>query len=195
MHKFKVKLKITGFELEVEGTKDQVALITSTVSNQLRGMVQPNGLLGEKTDTLDVKSESVDQLPRAKTAKPRKRNGLSKAVKGDQPGPIELNNDPSKYGTPVMEWSILQKGMWILYVAEQSAGITELSARAIADTYAKYFKQVKIFRPSNISRDFGGKKTGANAFVAENPSQKPARWYLLEPGKTAVKQLITEQKK
>ncbi len=46
-NKFKFKLKITGFEMEVEGSREEVEVITSNIGAQLRGMVQPQGINNE----------------------------------------------------------------------------------------------------------------------------------------------------
>jgi len=191
-NQFKFKLKITGFELEVEGTKEDVAAITSSVSNQLKGLTTPQ-ILGDDTETEDVDSTDVTQNP--PLSLPQKKKSSRKKSSNNSIGkqkiePINFKNDPKKYSAPSQAWKMLQKALWILYVVKNEKNINELSIAQIVATFNTQFKQSKTINPSNVARDLGKSKQGNNALVGEDTSVSPRVWYLTSEGETFVQNLI-----
>jgi len=197
-NKFKFKLKITGFELEVEGSKEDVAAITSTVSNQLKGLTSPP-VISDNAVTEDIDSTEVSNgmlhTPSPKKKKTRKAktpgSSSSPAIKVEA---IDFRNDPNKYGNPSLQWSTVEKATWILYVVQNEKKISELTLTQISKTFNKHFRQSKEIRPSNISRDFGKAKQGATPLVQENATTNPSAWYLTTQGETYVQNLIKASK-
>jgi len=194
-NQFKFKLKITGFELEVEGSKEDVAAITSSVTNQIKGLTNPQ-LLGDNIDTEDT--ESTDVTPTLLPQAPRKRSTRKKSSSSGSGNmkiePIDFKNDPKKYSAPSMNWTTLQKALWLMYVINNEKNISELSIAQITNTYNTYYKQSKTIRSTNVARDLGKVKLGNGAFVGENASVSPHTWYLTDAGNLQVQNIIKESK-
>ena len=195
MNKLKFTLKITGFELQVEGTREEVATITSSVGQQFQGLMHPAGSMGEPqalpNTPLQVTEEGEITEIKNSSRKKRASSGQSKVEKAKA---FELTNDPAKYGAPIQSWSTLDKAVWLLYIVQNILSITEASASEVSETFNKYFKQQGKIRPSNISRDFGNKKAGAKAIVGENANVTPAKWFLTEEGAKMAQKLIQNLK-
>ncbi|MEQ7800537.1 hypothetical protein ABDJ41_12080 [Pedobacter sp. ASV1-7] len=193
-NQFKFKLKITGFELEVEGSKEDVASITSSVANQLKGLTTPQ-VFGDNTETEDAEATEVPpiQLPPSTTKKKgsRRKSAASGNTTGNQKvEPIEFKNDPKKYSAPLQSWKVLEKALWILYVIKNEKSINELTIAQICNTFNAYYKQSKVISSGNVTRDLGKMKSGVGALVGEDASSTPHRWYLTDAGDTFVQNLI-----
>jgi hypothetical protein len=194
-NQFKFKLKITGFELEVEGSKEDVAAITSSVANQLKGLTTPQ-VFGDNTEIEDVEvtevsTTSLPPAPKKKNARKRSSSSGSANMKIE---PIDFKNDPKKYSAPSMSWTTLQKALWLMYVINNEKNISELSIAQITNTYNTYYKQSKTIRATNVARDLGKVKLGSGAFVGENSALSPHLWYLTDGGDLHVQNIIKESK-
>lgn len=195
MNKLKLSFKIKELELQVEGTREEVATITNSIGRQFQGLMQPTGSMGEPQAlsnaplqiTEDGEVTEIKNTPKKK----RPATGQSKVEKAKA---LELKNDPAKYGAPIQSWSALDKAVWLLYIVQTIHGIIELSASEISETFNKHFKQQGQIRSSNISRDFGTKKAGAKAIVGENANVYPAKWFLTEEGTKLAQKLIQSLK-
>jgi hypothetical protein len=190
MNKFKFSFKITGLEMQVEGTREDVGTITNSISQQFKGLIQPAGSLGNETienSTLAITEEG--EITEVTSKKPKRKNRSSQP-KGDKAKALDFKNNPAKYGSPIQGWTTLDKAIWLLYVVQSELQVTELSAGEVAETFNKHFKQSGTIRASNISRDFGKSKSGAKALVGENVTKFPAKWYLTEVGIKEAQKII-----
>ncbi|WP_421944678.1 hypothetical protein [Pedobacter sp.] len=195
-NQFKFELKITGFELKVEGSKEDVASITSSVANQLKGLTTPQ-VFGDSTETEDVEATEIpqSQLPPAPQKKKNSRKKSSSAGSSVMKiEPIDFKNDPKKYSAPSMNWTTLQKALWVMYVINSEKKISELSIAQITNTFNTHYKQSKTIRATNVARDLGKVKLNNNALVGENATASPHLWYLTDAGNLFVQNLIKESK-
>lgn len=194
---FKFRLKITGFELEVEGSKEEVAAITSTVTNQIKALSnsQVIGLSNEIEDTDVTELSSTIPLSPQRKRSNRKSASSTGSNRSQKVDPIDFKNDPKKYSAPSMSWKTQEKSLWILYVLNEEKQISELSTQQICNTFNAHFKQAKTINSANIARDLGKSKLGNSAYVGENTSSSPNKWYLTEVGIAFVQNLIKDSRK
>lgn len=191
MSKVKFKFKITGLELEFEGSREDVPMITNAIGNQVQNMLNP------PAEILNGEVEVIESTPKSATiSTPKKRRKPSKSgsSNGQQVSPkegatITWKHDPKKYSSPVQEWKTAQKALWVLYVVSEESNTDELSASVIADIFNREFKRAGTIRGTNISRDFGKLKLGKDALVGETVGS-PSTWFLTEKGKSEVLNLI-----
>lgn len=189
MNKFKVSFKITGLELQVEGSRDDVGLITNSIGQQFKGLIEPIGSVANGDEKSNLAITEDGEFSEYKPKKGKKKAHVSTGKK-EKPAPIEFKNNSTKYGSPIQGWTTLEKAMWMLYVLRSENNLEELHAREIADTFNTHFKQQGTIRATNVSRDFGNQKAGAKALLGENANVNPAKWYLTEEGvKTVQKQI------
>jgi hypothetical protein len=197
MSKFKIKMKLTGFELEIEGSKDDVPNIQQALSQQLNGLLQPPAGLIEEAPPPQMKTiepESVVALP-TRTTKARKRpvSTVSPRSNGSD-SESALNNWPrdiTKYCAPAQAWSTREKVLWVLYVALKEEIAAELSTPQIKSTFNLHYRQAKTIDTSNINRDLGRLK---GKLVLEDVTKSPPAWFLTETGVTVVEQQINKMK-
>ncbi len=200
MAKFKVRLKITGFELEVEGNRDDVPLIAQNVGQQFTGLLQPAADIVEGEIVSDNGGTPPPPAEQESAGSKRKRSPKRRspaAVAGspaNQPNETAIDwvHDPAKWGTPQQSWRTAQKAMWVIYVVGKEKHITEVSSAQIANTFNKHFKQAKTIHRGNIARDLGKLKMGTDAVVSENTTKSPSTWFLTQAGERAVEDLITK---
>ena len=203
-NKVKFKLKITGFELEMEGTKESTAQITSQVSETLRGLIKPPTLeddeKGRNGQDKSNHTEDVDVTVISSTAGNKRRRTSSSRNKQNSGVKVEakaldFKNEPEKFGTPIMKWSTSTRSLWILYVVKNTLNIDGLTSHEIAETFNKHFRQAKMIRSFTISRDLGKLKiASSNALVGEDTTKDPAVWYITEAGEKHIQKIIAEQK-
>lgn len=194
-NKFKFKFKITGLELEVEGSKEDVAAITSNFGEQLKSLAQPKGVMNDfSVATVDSEATIIEEN---KSLPPKKRKTTKKTVSNnnsEKHEAIDFRNDPAAFGAPVQQWSTLNKSLWILFVIQKVNNISELTAQQIDKTFNKQFKSAKTIRATNVSRDLGLKKLGGDALVGENTSITPTKWFLTDSGVRYVENIVNQQK-
>lgn len=197
MSKFKIKMKLTGFELEIEGSKDDVPNIQQALSQQLSGLLQPPAGLIEEAPRPQMKtidSEPV-AVPSNRSGKARKRPTPSSAPKSNgSDSDAALSNwprDVTKYCSPSQAWSTRQKALWVLYVAHKEGIAGEISTGQIRTTFNLHYRQAKTIDTSNINRDLGKLK---GKLVGEDVTKSPPAWFLTEAGVGAVEQQISQMK-
>lgn len=197
MSKFKIKMKLSGFELEIEGSKDDIPNIQQALSQQLGGLLQPGaGFIEESSPPpmRTIEPEPVLSAP-VRTAKPRKRAATSTTSKANGAEvDVALDNwprDVSQYVSPTQAWTTSQKALWILYVAHKENIAAEASGIQIRDTFNLHYRQAKQINISNINRDLGKVK---GRFVGEDMKKTPACWFLTEAGIAAVEDQIRAAK-
>jgi hypothetical protein len=182
--KFKVRLKITGFELELEGSRDEVAELTQSIGQQMSGILNPGGAIIEGAVVPQtVAPEAVrlqDKRPR------RKRAAASASTPDGAEAAIGLRHDASQFGMPRQDWKTAQKAMWLLHVLKGTGNGDSFSTRAIVETFNKHFKQSKTITTSNVTRDLGKAKIENPSLVGEDASRSPSEWFLTTEGEKRV---------
>jgi hypothetical protein len=195
MSKFKIKMKLTGFELEIEGSKDDVPNIQQALSQQLSGLLQPPTGLIEETPHSQMKTiEAEPASASARTSKSRKRSTPSapRVTRSETDGALDnWPRDVSKYVSPTQAWSTRDKALWLLYVAQEENIASEVSSIQIRETFNMHYRQAKLINLSNINRDLGRVK---GHLVGEDVKKSPPCWFLMDAGTTAVGQKIKEAK-
>jgi hypothetical protein len=197
MSKFKIKMKLTGFELEIEGSKDDVPNIQQALSQQLSGLLQPPAGLIEETPRPQMKTIEVEPAvaPTGRNARPRKRPTSSATPKSNgAESEVALDNwprDVSNYCSPAQGWSTREKALWVLYVAHKEGIAPEISTSQIRETFNLHYRQAKTIDTSNINRDLGRVK---GKLVGEDVRKSPPAWFLTETGIAAVEKKIDELK-
>lgn len=198
MTKFKMKLKLTGFELEIEGNREDIPQIAQAVGQQIVGMLDPAASIVSGTAPAQHPPQATPQFIEATPIRKKRRKTTSATTNTSEtekiPTILNWKHDPSKWSSPTQSWSTLDKAIWTLYVAEQETKETELTVRQISDTFNTHFKQAKTVRVPNVTRDLGNKKGGKEALVGENTTVSPSKWYLTESGKLHATKLISEGK-
>jgi hypothetical protein len=198
--KFKIKLKVTGFELEVEGSRDDVPLMAQAVGQQMSGLLIPAASIveGEIVEDKNSSPPSIEsQLKPRKKKSPRQHSTTSSVqASNGKSGAIAVDwrHDPSKWGTPQQEWSTANKSIWLLYVVSKEASLTELNGSEIAETFNKHFRQSGAIRTGQVNRDLGQSKgaKGKPAMIAENTTKRPSGWYLTQEGEKFAQELVTK---
>jgi hypothetical protein len=196
MSKFKVRLKVTGLELEVEGSREDVPLITQSVGQQLSGLLQPGAMIvdGEFVSNGPANRGAATE-PVTVSAKKRPSKPRAAASTGGRSSTEDILNwvhDPTKWGTPQQQWVTSKKAVWLLYVGGHESGTTSMSTRLIANTFNKHFQQAKTIQVSKVSRDLGRLKVGKDAQVGEDTTQNPSAWFLTNTGQAEAKKLVDE---
>jgi len=197
MSKFKIKMKLTGFELEIEGSKEDVPSIQQAIGQQLSGLLQPPSGLIEETPRPQMKTiepEPAVASP-ARTSKARKRPASTATPRSNGPdAEAAVSNWPrdiTKYCAPTSNWSTSQKALWVLYVAHKEELAAELSTNQIKTTFNLHYRQAKTIDTSNINRDLGRLK---GKVVLEDVTKSPSAWFLTDAGIAAVEQQINKAK-
>jgi len=193
--KFKIKFKLTGLEFEIEGDRQDVGQLSSTIGNQLGGMLAPvtaaASLNAPQDEAIEVETQQVPTKPKKKSTSKR----TPRTSAGESTEVIEFRHDVAKWGNPRQTWTGSQKSIWFLLVASAQAENSELTAGTIAASFNRHFKQSGEIRPSNASRDLGNLKSKKTpAWVGENTSQTPSTWYLTDEGTAQAKLLVSEAK-
>lgn len=200
MSKIKIKMKLTGFELEIEGSRDDVPAISQSLGRQLASLMQPpEALINGDTPPAGIPPAAA--LPAAEgnndvgtRRKPRRRkstapNGITDV---EDNSAVNWRHDPTKYGSPSQSWSTATKALWTLYVVSHETDEKELSGRRIAATFNKHFRQAKEITVPNTNRDLGRQKLRRPSLVSEDTTKSPSAWYLTEEGSKHVQALIAE---
>src|SRR5689334_14940353 len=116
MAKFRIRMKVQGFELEVDGEREDIPAITNAVKQQLGGIIIPGEVITNGSKQLEQENRgSGDEEKGGKERRPRNRSG-SRSGDGTPTVPIDFRHDPVKYGNPTQDWNITQKSIWLLFV-------------------------------------------------------------------------------
>ncbi len=186
MSKFRIKMKLQGFELEIEGAREDAALISRSIGQQMASLIKPtSGIIDVDSDDDDENRPSnrppiVDVSPR-KTRRKKPSNGST--ADNDGPPAIDFKHSPEKFGNPRQQWKTSEKTLWLIYVLKEITGEDEVANSTLVNTFNKHFKQSGTVRSSNVSRDFGNFKSKERPpLIGENTSVNPPRWFLTEEG-------------
>jgi hypothetical protein len=197
MSKFRIKLKLTGFEMEVEGNRSDVPAITQNVGEQFAGLLMPATRIVEgevPEDRQTIQPQPIDVTPVAAKRSRRRRAVAAVPASAEKDGAatVDWRHDTSKWGAPQQSWNPTKKAIWLLYVVSKETDITELSASRLASTFNKHFKQAGLVRANNLSRDLGKLKSEREAPVSEDTTKKPSTWFLTQAGIKRAEQLVGE---
>lgn len=202
MSKFKIKFKLQGLELEIEGNKDDVPLIMEGVGQQISGLLQPAASMVGDTSKADETNASmqpvtiIDATPKKKTQK-RRQSNIQNSTQTAQSDSINFHHKSDIYGNPKQTWKTSQKAMWIIYVLNKENNIQSLSSEQITNIFNKHFKQAKTIIKNNVTRDLCKAKitkSGSQSLVGEDVNSYPSEWYLTEEGIKYVENMIQDQK-
>src|SRR5690606_38102695 len=112
--RFKMKIKLQGLEVEIEGVREDASLITKNLGGQISGMLQPvtqiiNGATDapQGPDTIDP--QIIDNSPK----KSRKKRSPSAASPGnkDESAALDFSTNPEKFGAPRHAWKTAEKAI------------------------------------------------------------------------------------
>jgi hypothetical protein len=190
MSKFTIKLKLTGLELEVEGTREDAPKIAARIGEQLSGFLQPTTLLENGNGSSHkVINADVDGNGTGK----KKKAGRKSAGTGSKSNSEDLSfvHDSAKYGSPVQGWSVMHKAIWFLWIAgEQAENAKQLTAYAIMKNFNLMFRAAGTINNGNIMRGFEKEKLkGANAPVGSDANAGTAKYFLTQAGITLAQRL------
>ena len=197
MAKFKMKMKLQGFELEIEGEREDIPLIAQNLGEQFSGLLAPaaNIAEGEVPRKQVSNNATAIPVPEAKPIRKRKRQsstsrGGSNGTSSESKNILNWEHNPERWGNPLQTWTTAEKAIWLIYVVEQELNTTSLPASQITATFNHHFKQAKTVHPPNVTRDLGRLKSGANSDVGEDSTKSPSEWFLTTAGKKKVEALI-----
>jgi hypothetical protein len=185
MAKFKMRLKLQGLELEVEGERQDIPAITAAVTKQLASIVEPIDVIAEAKQVGN--GASARALESESTSRKNRRRSATRST-GETATPVEFRHDSGKYGSPVQGWSVTERAVWMIYVLQEITGVKEYSAAQIVVTFNEDFKAAGKFHPPLLSRELAKAKVAAPAPVGEDKGQ----WYLTAEGERQAKELVTE---
>ena len=116
MSKIKIKLKLTGFELEIEGSKDDIPQIQQAIGQQIGSLLQPGtGYLDEAPQqTIKTIGPETVTAP-TRSSRPRKRVASSSAVKSSEAeGTGPLAKWPSDVSKKPSCWFLTEAGIAVV---------------------------------------------------------------------------------
>jgi hypothetical protein len=190
MGKFRIRLKLQGLELEVDGDREDIPAITTAVSNQLTGMIIPaENFADGRKQLIDGANNGAGVSGDDDKKKDRRgRRGGSRGSGEPAAAAIEYKHDGVKYGNPVQGWTLEEKCIWLLYILKKIANINEVSGPQLAATFNQYFKPAGKIHPPHVTIKLGKKKL-------ENPppiGEDKGNYYLTDEGEKQADQLIKD---
>jgi len=191
MSKFTVRLKIQGFELEVDGDRQSVPEITGALRQQMGNLLSvPHTLVDGQAEQAPEKNITPPDVYTEPTKQRSRKVRRPKAGTVDV-SPLEFRHDVEKWGAPLQNWTTAQKAVWLLYVIENQGLGSELSAAQIEATFNKHFRRAKSIYRRYVVRDLSREKGKS---VGEETTKTPPTWYLTQVGKEYAQKLVTEAK-
>jgi hypothetical protein len=185
MPKFRIRLKLQGLELEIDGEREDIPALGAAVRQQFAGLIKPAEL------TLDHKQLSGapngdEQEDENKSKGRSRRRNIQRGGQDGPTAPLEFRHDAAKYGNPVQSWTLVEKCIWLLYVVKNVLETKEVSAPQLAATFNQYFKGSGKVHPPHVSRDLGRAKLQNPASVGEDKGL----FFLTDEGDKVAKNLI-----
>jgi hypothetical protein len=156
MSRFKVRLKLQGFELEVEGSRDDIPLVTANVGQQMAALLAPSAQIVEGELAVPSSNGSQSSIPSNEVSKTKRRRRVPVQTNGQKPADVQAidwKHDSARWGSPIQNWNTLKKSIWTLYVVSNAVQVKELTAAQIATTFNKHFRQSGAIRTGHVSRD------------------------------------------
>lgn len=198
MSRFKVKLRIQGLELEIEGDRREVGIIGQAVGEQVASLMAPTNEIvqGMGGSTPQAVIDSVPVTIKRKRRIGKKNNSQTVGQSGPTSA-IDFRHDPQRFGTPVQSWKTAQKAIWLMFVAGEMLEAKQLSTGVITTTFNKLFKQAGAITNSNVSRDLGKAKLRSGdvlPLVGEDTTKTPPEWFLTDEGSKQARALIEQSR-
>jgi len=196
MGRFKIKVRLRGLEMDIDGTRDDVPIITSNLGRQFAGLLEPAAHIVEGAVELEAEERpavaAVEETP--------SRSRLSRRVKRAAPARPGTNgaaesiwkHDPAKWGSPQQGWSAADKAIWLLYVSGQEIQVKEMSSSTVASAFNQMFREAGMIRAGNLPRDLGRLKAQAPALVGEDTTKTPPTWFLTIEGTKKAEDLVKQ---
>jgi hypothetical protein len=156
MAKFKIRLKVQGLELEVDGEREDIPVIARAVQQQFAGMLEPINVAAGVPKQLPAPAESADGDGSGKSKSRRNRTAARGSTEPENP--VEFRHDSAKFGNPIQSWTIAEKCIWLLYVIKNSASVGEVSAQQLVATYNHLFKTAGKLHPPPVTRELSRAK-------------------------------------
>lgn len=195
MAKFKISLKLTGLELQVEGSRDDVPLMTEAVGRQFAGLLMPASDIVEGeivSPTTSALPAPIEQRTTRKSPRRRSQTGHSSAKPATTEAALDWRHDSSKWGTPQQGWATADKSIWLLYVVANELSVKEMTGRQISSTFNKHFRQAGPIQVFNVNRDLGKLKLKSPALTSEDTTKDPSAWFLVHAGEQRAQELVTK---
>jgi len=187
MGKFKMSLKIQGFELDIDGDRPDISAISNAVSQQITGILAPAAALASGAPATPtppiIEAESENGKKPGRFTRKKPSTSRSSEPAGE---PIEFRHDPARFGNPLQSWTLTQKTIWLLAVLKGLANTTEASTAQLAATFNEKFKQAGLVRVPNLARYLGESRMQNPAPINEHED----KWFLTQEGERVAQELI-----
>lgn len=194
MAKFKVRLKVQGLELEVEGSREDVPKIAQNVGQQLAGMLQPAAAIVEGQGVPPPILVNPEEKPKTKrkrrTTTSRRSSPLVQAT--DDAEAVDWKHNPVRWASPQQSWTARQKAVWLLLVVKEAANKNGLSSAAITATFNKHFPEARHIQTRHVTRDLRKAKKESQGPVSEDTRESPTLWILTQAGEKEARELIEQ---
>jgi hypothetical protein len=197
MSMFKVKFKIKSLELQIEGERETVPLVTHALQQQFAGLLKPGEAVLNENQNLRPRNPTLEmEAPAPGTGRegPSRSKAGRRTVgrRGDGSGAqaADFKHDPSKWGVPQQTWKMADKLIWLMYVMGELFPGKGWAPQCLVETFNKQFKEAGLMNPRNIYRDLGNLKQKVPSLVGADATQTPPEWFLTDEGKKHGSQLI-----
>lgn len=184
MAKFRIRLKVQALELEIDGEREDLPLITSAVNRQFSTLVEPAEVIADVPKLPSTNGSGGNDDAKGKTGRRRTPPNRTPA---ELAGPVDYRHDPAKFGVPNQGWSIIEKVIWMLWVL-QHTGTKEYAAGQIVATFNHNFKAAGKLHPPHVPRELQRAKVEVPTPIGEDKE----RWYLTAEGERQAKDLVTK---
>jgi hypothetical protein len=184
MAKFKVRLKVQALELEIDGERQDLPLITSAVNRQFASLIEPAEVIAEVPKLPSSNGSASTDNGKGKTTRRRMPANRTPA---EFAGPVEYRHDPAKFGVPIQGWTIIEKVIWMLWVL-QHTGTKEYFTGQVVATFNHHFKAAGKLHPPHVPRELQRAKVEVPTAVGEDKE----RWYLTAEGERQAKDLVAK---
>ncbi len=190
MAKFEVEFEVQALKLKIKGEREDAALISRAIGEQMAGLIQPAGVLidGELAINSPIQPPSAPAVIKKRGKRPRGTQSNNEA----QPATaIDFSHDPQKFGYPLQTWKTAEKAMWLLFTLKETTAQDEASGRTLTDTFNKHFKQCGTITVSNVNRDLGRLKASEKPSpLGEDTTKSPSNWFLTDEGRKRAQALV-----
>jgi hypothetical protein len=186
MAKFKIRLKVQALELEIDGEREDLPLITNAVNRQFATLVEPTEVIAELPKLPSANGNESTTSEDGK-GKPRKARTPANRTPAELAIPIEYRHDAARFGNPIQGWSTLEKVIWMLGVLRDT-GTKEYAAGQIVATFNDKFKAAGKLHPPLVPRELQKAKVLNPAPVGEDKDL----WYLTAEGDRQAKDLVAK---
>ena len=193
MSRFKIKFKIQGLELDIEGDRRDVGLISRAVGDQVAGLIAPTNEIVDGIPSMKDITPPIATERKTRRKKPGTNSGNGATAVSTTA--IDFKHEPERFGTPTQDWTTAQKAMWLIHVVAELTDRKQITTGLIFETFNKHFKQAGALNRSNAARDLGKAKARVGdspALVGEDTTKTPGEWYLLAEGTKSVQALINK---